>query len=314
MEYIRALNLYVDWEKGKIYRKKEKGFIENLLSVFGKQEEEPYEEINSKEVELQVKKYKLQELYTLAQRLGKTSFEETLNGQQVKIQIEPDRIIVETPQHFMEYRADKFLLKDKKSGQTQEKEPTLQEFYQVYREIRKLLGAGSVQNYLQIKAREPEFKQQYSQLQQQGISPFATQQQQSGGGFSWGSALLGLGGGMLLGYLLGSAMGEAFAHEVETAPPLTPEEQQKIEQTATEPVEMEPQTESQQEENFAHQPTVEDNFEDTENYTDSDLSDDYFVNLDENALDGGDLGGDSFADSGSDDFGDFDDFGGDFDV
>ena len=311
MEHIKTLNLYVDWKEGKIYRKKESGFLESLLSIFGKESE--YEEVNSKDAELAVKKYKLKELYAIAQRLGKTEFKESLNGQQVKVKIEPDKIIVETPQYLMEYRADKFFLKDKRSGQVQEKEPTLQEFYQVYREIRKLLGAGSVENYLKLKAREPEFKQQYSQLQQQGVNPFAGQQS---GGFSWGSALLGLGGGMLLGYLLGSAMGEAFAHEVETAPPLTPEEEQKVEETLNEPYEMEPQTEGEGytteqsgEENLA---STEDVFEATEAGIPTDVSDDYFVDIDESALDEGSFDESGFADSGED-FGGFDDFG-DFDV
>ena len=287
MEYIKALNLYVDWEKGKIYRKKELGLVESLLSVFGKSEN-PYEEVNSKEAEIQVKRYKLQELYAVAQRLGKTEFDENLNGQSVKVKIELEKVIVETPQYLMEYRADKFLLKDKQSGKVQEKEPTLQEFYQVHREIRKLLGVGSVSNYLQLKAREPQFKQQYAQLQGQGLTPFGG----GGSGFSWGSALLGLGGGMLLGYLLGSAMGETFAHEVETAPPLTAEEEQKIEETLNEPLQEETQVED----------TLFDETAEAEEFS----NDDYFVDLDENAFD------DSFADGG-DDFGGFDDFG-DFDV
>jgi len=313
MEFIKALNLYVDWEKGKIYRKKEKSFLDTLKGLFGGSDQgEEYEEINFPDAERKVKKYKLMELYAIAKKLGKTEFKETVNGQEVNIKIEPERVIVETPDLYMEYTADKFLLRDKKSGQTQEKTPTLQEFYQMYKEIRKLLKAGSVENYLHLKAREPEFKQQYMQMQQQpmGMSPFA-QPQQQGGGFSWGSALLGLGGGMLLGYLLGSMMGEAFAHEVQNAPEMSPEEQQQIEQEVTQPVEVE--------EVIVEEPVADDIPEPSLDDIEADLAEpvegDYFTELDEGALDDSAADfDDSFADSG-DDFGGFDDFGGDdFDV
>ena len=333
MEYIKSLNLYVDWEKGKIYRKREKGFLDNLLGLFGnKEQQEEMEEITSKDAELKVKKYKLLELYAIAKKLGKTELKETINGQEVRVKIEPDKVVVETPELVMEYTAEKFILRNKKTGEVQEKEPTLQEFYQMYKEIRKLLGAGSVENYLHLKAREPEFKQQYAQMQgQQGMPmqnqqgmPFAPQQQQ-GGGFSWGSALLGLGGGMLLGYLLGSMMGDAFAHEVQTAPPLSPEEQQQVEQAAEAPAEEvigAPVEEVVQEEITIEEipePSLEDVQADLGNIEEGD----YFANLDESVLDsdsgsdfaeaGGDLSGEDLAQG--DDFGGFDDFdGGDFDV
>jgi len=313
MEFIKSLNLYVDWEKGKIYRKKGGSFLDNLLSIFGKSQGEEYEEINSPDAELKVKKYKLLELYAIAKKLGKTEFKENLSGQEVDVKIEPDKVVIETPQLYMEYRADKFLLKDKKTGEVQEKVPTLQEFYQMYKEIRKLLNAGSVENYLHLKAREPEFKQQYSQFQQQGVSPFV--QQQQGSGFSWGSALLGLGGGMLLGYLLGSMMGEAFAHEVETAPELSPQEQQQIEEQVSQPPEdvnveevaREVSSETVETEEFSDIP--EPSLEDVE----ADLGGDYFAELDESALDDTGFDDTTLADSGED-FGDFDDFGGDMDV
>ena len=331
MEYIKSLNLYVDWEKGKIYRKREKSFLDNLLGLFGnKEQQEEMEEITSKDAELKVKKYKLLELYAIAKKLGKTELKETINGQEVRVKIEPERVVVETPELLMEYTAEKFILRNKKTGEVQEKEPTLQEFYQMYKEIRKLLGAGSVENYLHLKAREPEFKQQYAQMQgQQGMPmqnqqgmPFAPQQ---GGGFSWGSALLGLGGGMLLGYLLGSMMGDAFAHEVQTAPPLSPEEQQQVEQAAEAPAEEvigAPVEEVVQEEitiEEVPEPSLEDVQADLGNIEEGD----YFANLDESVLDsdsgsdfaeaGGDLSGEDLAQG--DDFGGFDDFdGGDFDV
>ena len=314
MEYIKSLNLYVDWENGKIYRKKEKGFLDNLLGIFGKSQEPDMEEITSKDAELKVKKYKLLELYAIAKKLGKTEIQETINGQEVKVKIEPEKVVVETPDLVMEYTAEKFLLKDKKTGEVQEKEPTLQEFHQMYKEIRKLLGAGSVENYLQLKAREPQFKQQFAQMQNQGAMPFASQQR--GGGFSWGSALLGLGGGMLLGYLLGSMMGEAFAHEVQTAPELSPEEQQQVEQAAEAPAEDvigEPVEEVVQED-IQIEEIPEPSLDDVEADL-GDVSGDYFANLDESALD--DSGSDfaSADDFGGDDFGSFDDFGGDdFDV
>jgi hypothetical protein len=77
MEYIKSLNLYVDWEKGKIYRKKEKGVLGTLTSLFGgSQSGEEYEEITSKDAELKVKKYKLLELYAIAKKLGKTEVKE----------------------------------------------------------------------------------------------------------------------------------------------------------------------------------------------------------------------------------------------
>jgi len=314
MEYIKSLNLYVDWEKGKIYRKKEGSFLDNLLSIFGKSQGEEYEEINSPDAEPKVKKYKLLELYAIAKKLGKTEFKETLNGQEVDVKIEPDRVVVETPQLYMEYRADKFLLKDKKSGETQEKVPTLQEFHQMYKEIRKLLNAGSIENYLHLKAREPQFREQFRQLQQQGISPFAHSQS---GGFSWGSALLGLGGGLLLGYLLGSAMGEAFAHEIETVPQMPPQEQQAIEEQVSQPPEdveveeFETGEEMEETPELSEEDIPEPSLEDVE----ADLGDDYFAQIDENALDEDNLDFEDtgFADSGED-FGDFDDFGGDFDV
>jgi len=312
MEYIKSLNLYVDWEKGKIYRKKEGSFLDNLLSIFGKSQGEEYEEINSPDAELKVKKYKLLELYAIAKKLGKTEFKETLNGQEVDVKIEPDKVVIETPQLYMEYRADKFLLRDKKSGETQEKVPTLQEFHQMYKEIRKLLNAGSVENYLHLKAREPQFKEQFTQMQQQGVSPFAPQQQS--GGFSWGSALLGLGGGLLLGYLLGSAMGEAFAHEVETAPEMSPQEQQAIEEQVSQPpedIEIE-EVETVEE---STEPAAEDIPEPSLEDVEADLGDDYFAQIDESALDEGEINMDdtTFVDSGEDG-GEFDDFGGDFDV
>ena len=293
MEYIKSLNLYVDWEKGKIYRKREKSFLDNLLGLFGnKEQQEEMEEITSKDAELKVKKYKLLELYAIAKKLGKTELKETINGQEVRVKIEPEKVVVETPELIMEYTAEKFILRNKKTGEVQEKEPTLQEFYQMYKEIRKLLGAGSVENYLHLKAREPEFKQQYAQMQTQGGIPFAPQQQQ-GGGFSWGSALLGLGGGMLLGYLLGSMMGDAFAHEVQTAPPLSPEEQQQVEQAAEAPAEEvigAPVEEVVQEEVVIEEipePSLEDVQADLGNIEEGD----YFANLDESVLD---------SDSGSD--------------
>jgi len=312
MEYIRSLNLYVDWENGKIYRKKEKSFLDNLLGIFGKSEGgEEYEEVNSKDAELKVKKYKLLELYAIAKKLGKTELKETINGQEVAVRIEPSKVTVETPDLVMEYTAEKFVLRNKKTGEVQEKEPTLQEFHQMYKEIRKLLGAGSVENYLHLKAREPEFKQQFAQMQNQGMSPFAQPMKQ--GGFSWGSALLGLGGGMLLGYLLGSMMGEAFAHEVQHAPELSPEEQQQVEQQAEAPAEEvigEPVDNVVSEDiGDIPEPSLED--------VEADLGGDYFAQLDESVLDEGNIGGDDLAsdDFGGDDFGGFDDFGGgDFDV
>jgi len=335
MEYIKSLNLYVDWEKGKIYRKKEKGVLGTLMSLFGgSQSGEEYEEITSKDAELKVKKYKLLELYAIAKKLGKTEFKENLEGNEVDVKIEPERVIVETPQVYMEYRADKFILKNKQTGEVQEKEPTLQEFYTMYKEIRKLLGAGSVQNYLQLKAREPEFKQNFQQMQQGGQMPFGggfAQPQPQGGGFSWGSALLGLGGGMLLGYLLGSAMGEAFAHTVETAPPMSEEEQKQIEEQATAPAEEvvgAPVEEIVKEEIIEEVPAdtasdiPEPSLEDVESdlAQSGDIEGDYFAELPDNPFgDEGssDLGGDDLAmgdDTGVDDFGGFDDFGGDFDV
>ncbi|GEM_PF-2408918 len=334
MEFIKALNLYVDWEKGKIYRKKEKGFLDNLLGIFGKSEQgEDYEEITSKDAELKVKKYKLLELYAIAKKLGKTQFKETLNGQEVEVKIEPDKVIVETPQLYMEYRADKFILKNKQTGETQEKEPTLQEFYQMYKEIRKLLAAGSVENYVHLKAREPEFKQQYSQMAQ-GNKPMTQPtpmaggfNQQQGGGFSWGSALLGLGGGMLLGYLLGSMMGEAFAHEVQTAPPLSEEEQQQLEQAAEAPAEEVIGAPVEEVVNVTEvvEEIPEPTLEDVEASLGDEIGQDVLANLDESALDDGsdmasseDFGSTDLADAGDfgsdEDFGGFDDFGGDFDV
>ncbi len=314
MEYIKSLNLYVDWENGKIYRKKEKGFLDNLLGIFGKSEEPDMEEVTSKDAQLKVKKYKLLELYAIAKKLGKTEIQETINGQDVKVKIEPEKVVVETPDLVMEYTAEKFVLRNKKTGEVQEKEPTLQEFHQMYREIRKLLGAGSVENYLHLKAREPEFKQQFNQMQPQGGMPFAPQQR--GGGFSWGSALLGLGGGMLLGYLLGSMMGETFAHEVQHAPELSPEEQQQVEQAAEAPAEevIGAPVEEVVQEDIQIEEIPEPSLEDVEADL-GDVSDDYFANLDESALD--DSGSDfaSADDFGGDDFGGFDDFGGgDFDV
>ncbi len=313
MEFIKSLNLYVDWEKGKIYRKKEKGFLDNLLGIFGKGSQGgEFEEVNSPEAELKVKKYKLLELYAIAKRQGKTEFVENLNGQEVRVKIEPERVVVETPDLQMEYRADKFFLRDKRSGEVQEKVPTLQEFYQMYKEIRKLLAAGSVKNYLHLKAREPEFKQQYAQLQQGG--PMAFGAQPSAGGFSWGSALLGLGGGLLLGYLLGSMMGEAFANEVETAPPLSEEELAKIEEQVSAPAEEAvAEAVNEGEVPAAEEAIPEPSLEDVE----ADLGDvggDYFASLDESVLDGGgDVAEGGFADAGED-LGGFDDFGGDFDV
>ena len=312
MEFIKSLNLYVDWEKGKIYRKKGGSFLDNLLSIFGKSQGEEFEEVNSPDAELKVKKYKLLELYAIAKKLGKTQFKENLNGQEVEVKIEPDKVVIETPQLYMEYRADKFLLKDKQSGETQEKVPTLQEFYQMYKEIRKLLNAGSVENYLHLKAREPEFKQQFAQVGQPGISPFAGAKQ--GGGFSWSSALLGLGGGMLLGYLLGNMLGESFAHEVQTAPEMSPEEHQQVEQQA----EQVPEDINVEEVIVEEVPETGDIPEPSLEDVEADLGGDYFAQLDESALDdtGTDFGDTTFADSGDTDgdFGDFDDFGGDFDV
>jgi NACalpha-BTF3-like transcription factor len=323
MEYIKSLNVYVDWENGKIYRKKEKNFLDSLMSIFGKTEGEEFEDITSKDAEFKVKKYKLLELYAIAKKLGKTEFKEILNGKEVDIKIEPERVVVETPQVYMEYRADKFILKSKQTGEVQEKEPTLQEFYTMYKEIRKLLGAGSVQNYLQLKAREPEFKQNFQQMQQEGQMPFGggfAQPQPQGGGFSWGSALLGLGGGMLLGYLLGSAMGSAFAHEVEHAPPLSEEEQKQIEEQVSAPAEEitgQPVEEIVKEEIVEEIPAEggdipEPSLSDVE----GDISGDYFADIPDNPFDGGvddQIAMDDFG--GGDDFGgDFDDFGGDFDV
>jgi NACalpha-BTF3-like transcription factor len=313
-EYIKALNLYVDWEKGKIYRKKEKNFLDNLMAIFGKSDGEEYEDITTPENELKVKKYKLLELYAIAKKLGKTELTETLNGQEVKVKFEQDKVTVETPEVVMEYTPQKFILKNKKTGEVQEKEPTLREFYQFYKEMKKLLGAGSVENYLHLKAREPEFKQQYSQLasSQMGSPMF----QRPSGGFSWGSALLGLGGGMLLGYLLGSMMGEAFAHEVETAPPVSEEEVRQIEEQATVPEEdLESQldlVESEPETGFEEIP--EPTLEDIESDLAGESAEDYFTKLDENALDNN--GMDEFADAdafGGEDIGGIDDFG-DFDV
>ena len=307
-EYIKALNLYVDWENGKIYRKKERNFLDNLMSLFGKSDGGEYEDITTPENELKVKKYKLLELYAIAKKLGKTEIVESLNGQEVKVKFEQDKVTVETPEIVMEYTPQKFILKNKKTGEVQEKIPTLKEFYQFYREMKKLLGAGTVENYLHLKAREPEFKQQYSRLtsSQMGSPMF---HQSSSGSFSWGSALLGLGGGMLLGYLLGSMMGEAFAHEVETAPPVSEEEIQQVEQQASVPEE---DIESQldlvdTEENFEEVP--EPTLEDVEQELSESFEGDYFTNLDESSFD--DFSTDDFA--SGDDFGGFDDFG-DFDV
>jgi hypothetical protein len=266
------------------------------MSLFGSAGGQ-YEEVNDKTVEEAVKKYKLLELFALAQKLGKTDFRENLEGKEVSVKIEPERVIFETPEVVMEYTPQKFLLKNKQTGEVVEKEPTLQEFYTMYKEIRKLLGAGSVQNYLQLKAREPEFKQQFLNNRM----PFGSQQgfNQAGGGFSWGSALLGLGGGMLLGYLLGSAIGESFAHTVETAPPMSHEEQERIEQQATAPVE-----------EVVNEPTDSGalgdagfgggaDFDGVEGDYLADLPDDPFGGSDDIAM--------------GDDFGGFDDFG-DFDV
>lgn len=306
MEYIKALNLYVDWEKGKLYRKKEKGFLDNLLGIFGKtQEESDYEEVSSPELERKVKSYKLYELYILAKKAGKTEFKENLNGQEVAVKIEPQKVTVETPSVVMEYTPDKFVLKDKNSGQVQEKVPTLQEFYQMYKEIRKLLAAGNIEQYLSLKAREPQFKQAY--LQNESI---ASGQSPSGGGFSWGSALLGLGGGLLLGYLLGSALGSAFAEEVQNAPELPPEEQSQIEeQVSTVPEEVVQEVEKTV--------AVEDVGSEglpTEEFSDMDTPEggDYFTQLDEEVLDG-EKGLFAEADGfgGEEDLGGFDDMGGD---
>ena len=310
MEYIKALNLYVDWENGKIYRKKEKSFLDNLLGIFGKsQEESDYEEVTSPELEKKVKSYKLYELYTLAQKAGKTEFKENLNGQEVSVKIEPQKVTVETPSVVMEYTPDKFVLRDKNSGQVQEKSPTLQEFYQMYKEIRKLLAAGSVQQYLSLKAREPQFKQAY--LQSGGMQLGQTP---SGGGFSWGSALLGLGGGLLLGYLLGSALGSSFAEEVQNAPELTPEEQSQIE----EQVSAVPEDVVQEVEKTVAMEDIAGEGLPTEEFSNTDTPEggDYFTQLNEEVLDGGnDLFADADSFGGEEDFGGFDDFGGDdFDI
>jgi len=209
----------------------------------------------------------------------------------------------------MEYTPDKFVLRDKNGGQVQEKAPTLQEFYQMYKEIRKLLAVGNIQQYLSLKAREPQFKQSY--LQSGGMFSGQTP---SGGGFSWGSALLGLGGGLLLGYLLGSALGSTFAEEVQNAPELTPEEQSQIEeQISTVPQDVAEEVEK----TFA----VEDiGNEETpiEELSDTDIPEggDYFTQLDEEVLDGRDeLFADADSFGGEEEVGGFDDFeGGDFDV
>jgi len=310
-EYIKALNLYVDWENGKIYRKKEKSILDNLLGLFGKsQEGEEYEEVTSPEVERKVKSYKLYELYLLAQKMGKTEFKENLNGQEVTVKIEPNKVTVETPTVVMEYTADKFLLKDKKTGQVQEKTPTLQEFYQMYKEIRKLLAAGSVEQYLHLKAREPQFKQAYMQ-QAQPMGPMPLGQAPAGGGFSWGSALLGLGGGMLLGYLLGSMLGNAFAEEVQNAPELTPEEQAQIEEQVT----AVPEDVAQEAQQAVTEEVAQEEVAPAEDFADMDTPEggDYFTQLDESVLDEGE-GGDFLADAddfGGEDLGGFDDFGGD---
>jgi hypothetical protein len=296
MEYIKQLGLYVDWEKGKIYRRKNQGVIGTLMSLFGNQGE--YEEITDKNVELAVKKYKLLELYALAQKMGKTQFRETLEGKEVLVKIEPERIIFETPEVLMEYRPEKFILKNKQTGEVVEKEPTLQEFYTMYKEIRKLLTAGGVQNYLRLKAREPQFREQFlKQSPYGGAYPYP----QTGGGFSWGSALLGLGGGMLLGYLLASAMGESFAHTIEQTPPMSPEEQQQIEEQVSAPVE-----------EVLGEPLGGETPADLGETLPEEIEGDYFTQLPDEPF-----GGDQIADAGDaggfDDFGDFGDFG-DFDV
>jgi hypothetical protein len=225
-EFIKLLNVYVDWENGKIYKKKEKNLIEKLVSFFSDGKEEEEVDITTPENILKVKSYKLKELYVLAKKLGKTELKETINGKEIEIKFLPDKVIVDTPDLRLEFRADKFIYEHKETGEKKEKEPTLKEFYQFLLEMKKLLKAGSIENYLQLKAREPEFRQEFRKFQQeqfntQTVNPLGVG---SGRGFSWGNLLLGLGGGMLLGYLLGSMMGEAFGHMVENAPPLSEEE------------------------------------------------------------------------------------------
>ncbi len=333
MEYLKRLNLYVDWSKGRIYRRKEKGFFESLLSFFGGGDD--YEDVTNETNELRVKKYKFLQLYTYAKYRGKTSISETLNGKEVKVNVERYRVVVETPDAVVEYTPEKFTFKDKKTGKVEEKKPTLTEFYEAYKEILKLLGVGSVSEYLKVKAREPSFKRHYrdygsageTKEEREGKEEERKEKKESGSLLK--GALLGLGGGMALGYLLGSAMGESFAKEVETAPPLSEEEIVEIEEIPL-PEELEeevegeiPETEATGEE--PAEAELEEEF--PEVLSEDELPEEFGIGEE---TEGGEISEEApegdfteeetesfeeedFADAG-DDFSDFDDFGGDFDV